>query len=319
MNIGICFDRPEDFPHIPDEHDTFAEFEPESTIAIMGAAISKLGHTPVRLGGPKSLLTHKPEVDVIWNIAEGFGTRNREAWAPILAEMWGIPLLGSDAHTLSTSLDKVATKILAQHLGIPTSPFASVAVGKTISTPDFEGPWFVKPRYEGTAKGIGASSICTTSEELSTKIAELHARYHQDVLIEKLLSGSEFTVAVSGFPLRAHPIMQRAVHSSGIGWHVMEGKSDDANHTILGELTTDLESQLSEWSLSLCGFMEVKDFARLDFKCDAEGNPHFLEINPLPTFAVDNTFAIVAELEGIEYAEFLAEVLAAGLRRLAPK
>ena len=42
----------------------------------------------------------------------------------------------------------------------------------------------------------------------------------------------------------------------------------------------------------------------------------FLEINPLPTFAVDGTFAILAELEGRSAEAFLGEILADGLRRL---
>jgi D-alanine-D-alanine ligase len=62
--------------------------------------------------------------------------------------------------------------------------------------------------------------------------------------------------------------------------------------------------------------MQVRDFARLDFKCDSDGNPFFLEINPLPTFAVDNTFAILAEIRGEPYEEFLAGVLKQAINRV---
>ena len=62
--------------------------------------------------------------------------------------------------------------------------------------------------------------------------------------------------------------------------------------------------------------LECKDFARIDFRVDAEGQPWFLEINPLPTFAPDGTFAIIAELAGQSYEAFLADVLKRGLKRL---
>ena len=42
----------------------------------------------------------------------------------------------------------------------------------------------------------------------------------------------------------------------------------------------------------------------------------FLEMNPLPTFAVDGSFGILAELEGRDVEQLLAEVFALGLTRL---
>ena len=62
--------------------------------------------------------------------------------------------------------------------------------------------------------------------------------------------------------------------------------------------------------------LECRDFARVDFRLDAEDHPVFLEINPLPTFAVDGTFAILAELEGRPLDALLADIFADGLRRL---
>ena len=49
---------------------------------------------------------------------------------------------------------------------------------------------------------------------------------------------------------------------------------------------------------------------------DDAGEPHFLEINPLPTFAPDGSFGIAAELAGRPLPELLADVLRAGLERL---
>jgi D-alanine-D-alanine ligase-like ATP-grasp enzyme len=121
MRIGICYDLPEEYSHVDGPADRFAEFEPETTIQAMEAAARAAGYRPVRLGGPLKLLKSRPDVDFIWNIAEGYGSRNREGWVPSLCEMYGIPYLGSDAMTLGLSLDKAATKSLARNLGIPTS------------------------------------------------------------------------------------------------------------------------------------------------------------------------------------------------------
>ncbi len=39
-----------------------------------------------------------PGIDAALDLPEGYGSRNREAWAPVLLEMAGVPTLGSDGH-----------------------------------------------------------------------------------------------------------------------------------------------------------------------------------------------------------------------------
>jgi len=295
MRIGILYDRVEEYSNVDGAADRFAEFEPESTIDVMEAAIRHAGHEPVRLGGPLSILKTRPDVDLVWNISEGYGTRNREAWGPALLEMYGIPFLGSDALTLSVSLDKRLTKIIATSLGIP------------VPGEESSGLRLAKPRYEGTAKGLSAASIVETDDELNAAVARIHEVYKQDAIVEPFLSGPEFTVAVMGQPLKAYPVLERGLDAATkLGSHVVK---DGGDVLVSGSLTPELEATLHEWSLRLCDELGVRHFARLDFKCDEAGNPFFLEVNPLPTFAVDQTFAILAELEGVEFGEWLGERL----------
>ncbi len=323
MKIGILFDHPDDYPGTLGPPDRFAEFEPDSTIQIMEEAIRLIGATPLRIGAPRELLAQRPAVDLIWNIAEGYGTRNREAWGPVLAEMRSIPCIGSDALTLSISLDKHRTKQLAQIAGVPTAPWKLLHFPDSPAlTPDLDPnpalvpaswfPVFAKPRYEGTAKGIGPWSRCTSPMELEALADRLWADYGQDILVEPWLPGAEYTVALIGAPLKVQPVLERALHRpTGIGIHAVAAHDPAADgHAFTHDhIPPDLERRLQEWSLDLCREMEVRHFARLDFKCDADGNPFFLEINPLPTFAGDNIFGILAEIAGQTPSEFLAGYL----------
>ena len=326
MIVGILFDTPDDYPHALGPSDRFAEFEPDSTIQIMEEAIRLIGAKPLRIGAPKELLSGKPDIDLIWNIAEGYGTRNREAWGPVLAEMRGIPCIGSDALTLGISLDKHRTKQLAQIAGVPTAPWMlyppdnpSLSLNPHLDLPSAPAPvpasWFpafAKPRYEGTAKGIGPWSRCSSSEELRVLAARLWTDYGQDVLVEPWLPGAEYTVALIGAPLEVQPVLERALHRpTSIGIHAVAAHDPAADsHAFTHDhIPPDLEQRLRQWSLDLCRELEVRHFARLDFKCDADGNPFFLEINPHPTFAGDNTFGILAEIAGKTPSEFLAGYL----------
>src|SRR5262249_42976342 len=116
------------------------------------------------------------------------------------------------------------------------------------------------------------------------------------------------------------PALQRAIEpNSGIGLHAVERYPAPAgawtSHTP-GALDVDLERELTRLALLAFAALECRDFARADFRLDAAGRPHFLEINPLPTFAPDGSFAIFAELAGRTAEDLIAEILGDGLRRL---
>ncbi|HET6566680.1 MAG TPA: D-alanine--D-alanine ligase, partial [Rhodothermales bacterium] len=274
------------------------------------------------------------QVDVGLSVAESAHSRNREAYAPILFEMAGIPHLGSDALTLSLSLDKAWTKDLAAAAGVPTPVYRIVGDAGQVNESVLEGmgdepgraalsfPLFVKPRYEGSAKGIAESNRVEDLDALRREVARTVSDYRQDALVEAFVEGGgEFTVAVVGNdPPEPLPVLQRAVEQqSRIGLHALEHRGlpeRDWSYVIEGTLTPELEHQLQDLAVRVYQKLECRDFARMDFRVDANGTPWFLEINTLPTFAPDGTFAVIAELMARPYPEFLAEVLARRLGRL---
>jgi hypothetical protein len=96
-------------------------------------------------------------------------------------------------------------------------------------------------------------------------------------------------------------VLQRALEpTTGIGLHAVERIRTAGGwraHTP-GALDAELERELARSALLSFAALDCRDFARADFKLDADGRPCFLEINPLPTFAPDGSFAILAELAG---------------------
>lgn len=331
FQIGLVYETFETYPRDPAEAvDAHVEFEPESTIEALEAAIESLGHRPRRLGSPRQLLDRiaaddLTEIDAAFNLAEGFGSRNREAWAPVLLEMAGIPTIGSDATSLSLSLDKAWANRWVAAAGVPVAPQILCRSGEEaleVELPaDF--PLFVKPRWEGTAKGIRPTSKVSDRASLGREVERVVADYAQPALVEAFLPGAEFTVTLIGNdPPRALPAIQRALDaSSGIGLHAVAGPEvgpgqPTPEHVIEGVLEPRLEARMAELALRAFEALECRDFARADFRLDGAGDPVFLEINPLPTFATDGTFAILAELEGCPLSEMLGRCVLAGLERL---
>jgi D-alanine-D-alanine ligase len=326
MNIGIVYDLFEDYPwRDGDPPDADAENEPLETLVVIEEAIRLLGHHPIRLGSPLTLgqRLKEDQVDVAINIAEAAHSRNREAYAPILLEMAGIPFLGTDALGLSVSLDKAWTKDLVATSGVPTPPYRCYADVSQIKEDDLPGPFplLVKPRYEGSSKGITRDSRVHSMASLEEQVAKCLFLYRQDALVESFVEGSEFTVAVVGSnPIRTLPSIQRAVDTdSGIGLHALDRRGYDGQsdgYHLPGELSPELDDLLQKLALASFEKLECRDFARVDFRVDKGGNPWFLEINPLPTFAPDGTLAIQAELENRPYVEVLATIFGEALDRV---
>lgn len=337
MTVGLIYDVFDAYPWQDGEApDADAEYEPAETVDAIAAAVRAIGHEPVRIGTAFDLqdaLRNGLTVDAAINISEGARSRNREAYAPILLEMAGIPCLGSDALTLSLTLDKAWTKDIVAAAGIPTPPHRVFGSADDITGDDLPPfPLFVKPRYEGSSKGIAPSSRVDSVAALRAEVERQTQAYQQDVIVETFVrGGGEFTVGVIGHdPPEPLPVLQRAVETTtGIGLHALEHRGASAHtpedtsagdgtwsYELAGELSPDLEANLQSLTLQSFEVLDCLDFARADFRVDEHGQPWFLETNPLPTFAPDGTFAIAAELMNQSYDDFLADVFRRGFTRL---
>ena len=96
----------------------------------------------------------------------------------------------------------------------------------------------------------------------------------------------------------------------------MEADGPALEHATTGILDPALEKRLAELARRAFEVLECNDFARVDFRLDSAGDPVFLEINPLPTFATDGSFGILAEIEGCSLSAMLGRCITAGLVRL---
>ena len=328
LRVGLVYDLHGTYPLRPgDPPDSDAEHEPEETVVGLEAALDGLGCEPVRLGAPHELLARAsrgevPALDAALSIAEGRGSRNREAWGPVLLDLLEIPALGSDALTLSLSLDKAWTKDVVSAAGVPTPVHAVLRSPAEAHKARLHSPFplFVKPRWEGTAKGIGPWSRVEDVASLAAAVERVTRDYRQPALVEPFLPGAEYTVSVIGNdPPRALPALQRALEATTrIGVHALERHTPPGGfaHCAPGRLDPGLESRLAELAVRAFGALECRDFARVDLRLDARGEPWFLEINPLPSFARDGSFGILAEVLGTSLEALVGEALASGLCRL---
>ncbi|MFM7678898.1 MAG: hypothetical protein ACKO83_08620 [Roseiflexaceae bacterium] len=95
-----------------DMPDADAEFDRQSTIDVLSAAIASAGHRVSFLSGdatlPLRIMDDKP--DICFNLTEGMYGDAREAQIPAVLELYQIPYTASRVLTNAVTLDKVLTK-----------------------------------------------------------------------------------------------------------------------------------------------------------------------------------------------------------------
>lgn len=323
--IGFMYDLKKDLPvDDGDPLDNNAEFDSEETINFVKSAIESGGHRVVSIGNLKNLLKMLPKigVDIIFNICEGVGSRNREAQVPVILETLGIPYVGSDGLTMSLTLDKIMTKRIFIAEGIPTPRYLGIDVRSDMVNLDhMEFPMIVKMRQEGSSKGLSNESVVHNKNELKKRTEFLFDKYNNSpLIIEEFISGTEFTVPIIGnCPIEVLPVVQVQIcNKLKLGeliYTFNRISSSELKYVCPAKISKQLEKKISHLALRAYKAVDCLDFGRVDFRVDKEGNPYVLEINPLPSLSHEDVFKISPRVAGYDYNAAIVKVIEAGLRR----
>ena len=322
--VGLTYDLKTDYEFKEgDPPDANAEFDHPSTIDVIAEAIKACGFSVKKIGNVSNLLEKIDNlgVDIVFNISEGISGRNRESQVPIVLEMNGIPFVGSDALTLGVTLDKIMAKKIFTSDGIPTPKFFEIKSLDAFADADhLKFPLIVKPRFEGSSKGLSEDSRVEDMEGLKKQAEHVVNTYRQPALVEEFISGQEFTVAVVGNdPPEALPVVQIKID----GRFKLNDKfytfaritSDRLEYICPAHISAELKKKLSDLAIKTYNSVDCRDFGRVDFRVDNKGHIYVLEINPLPSLSTEDVFQLVAKEIGITYEQMIGKILESALKR----
>ncbi len=322
--VGLTYDLKTDYQFkAGDPPDANAEFDHFSTIDVIAAAIESQGYKVKRIGNAANLLHEidKLNVDIVFNLSEGFGGRNRESQVPILLEMAGIPFVGADALTLSLTLDKVMAKKVFISEKIPTPKFFEIKNIDSLHDADhLKFPLIVKPRFEGSSKGLSEKSRVANFDELKKQSEYLINTYKQPALVEEFILGQEFTVAVLGndHP-RAMPIVQIKIDGetklNDKFYTFARISSDRLEYVCPAQIDKKLNDKIADTAIRAYEAVDCRDFGRIDFRTDNDGNVYVLEINPLPSLSTEDVFPLIAREMGNTYNGIIGDIIKIALKR----
>ncbi|NIA23844.1 MAG: D-alanine--D-alanine ligase [Proteobacteria bacterium] len=321
MRIGIIY-NPKPKTDNKEIYEKYCEFDTEDTIDAIGKIVRKrgFGYEKIKFGKEALNRLTSGDIDFVFNIAEGIYGRSRESQIPTICEMFRIPYLFSDPITLGITLDKPLAKKIVSYDGILTPEYH--VIDSAIKIPkDVSFPQFVKPSMEGSSKGIHYDSIINDREVLREVVKKMLSKYKQPVLMEKYLSGREFTVGIIGNrEPQIFGILEISYKKGIKNIYSIENKSDyikRVSYSLFDEMKGNvLYNKISQISLNAYKSLQCRDAARVDIRCDEEEVPYFLEINPLPGLnPVYSDFPIMARFKGVEYDDFIGSILSQGFKR----
>lgn len=323
MQIGIAYDLRSDSGNGDRPDDRFEEHDSPATVEAVARALEAGGYEVRRLGGGRELLRElldRPP-ELVFNMAEGAGTRSREAHAPAVCELLGIPYTHSDPLTLSASLDKAVAKTIVSAAGIPTPRWCVVAHEDDDVALDL--PVLAKPLAEGSSMGIRRSSRAETRDELRAHLTRLLRDYEQPVLVEEFCPGPELTVGILGTGSAAVPlgVMEVAPRNGGVERFVysteVKRRSEAAvEYRVPPQRPPELLERVVAAALDAYRALGCRDVARVDVRVGADGAPCFLEVNPLPGLQPAwGDIVILAERVGTSFEGLIGRIVASARDR----
>ncbi len=274
------------------------------------------------------------KLDFVFNLCdEGYNNDPRkELHVPSLLEMLDIPYTGGAPQCLAYCYDKSLVRGIAKEMGIPVPAAFFVKPEDTTFEMPVPFPVIVKPNFGDSSFGITQRSVANTLEELLNAISEIREKfgYEKPILVEEFLTGKDLSLGLIGNPPNSYTILPITEEDySAVPAHLPRLCGYEAKwmpdspywniKSIPASLTDEAEKTIVECSLKLFERLECRDYARIDWRLSAAGEPKMLEVNPNPGWCWDGHLCKMAKWAGMTYAEMLEGILKAAEQRLGLK
>lgn len=273
----------------------------------------------------------KGKFDLVLNLCdEGFNNEAlKELHIPSLLEMLNFPYTGGNPQCLAYCYDKSLVRGIAEEMDIPV-PKAFLVKPDDIAFIDLPigFPVIVKPNFGDSSFGITQDNVCNDIKELENAILKVREQfgYNKPILVEQFLIGKDISVGIIGNPPESYitlPIIEEDYSNlspelpkiCGYEAKWLPDSPYAQVQSIAANLPEDIERFLIASCLKLFERLECRDYARFDWRLDANKTPRLLEVNPNPGWCWDGHLAKMAKLVDISYAEMLHNILKAGERR----
>jgi len=255
-----------------------------------------------------------------------------ELHIPALLEILKVPYSGSGPQCLAFCYDKSLVRGVAKQLEIPVPEAIYIKPEDNVIDLPLFFPVIVKPNFGDSSFGITQKSVVNNGEDLLNAIRDIRDKFGYDkpILIEQFLTGKDLSVGIIGnlpeeyiiLPIIEEDYSCLPPDLPKICGYEAKWIPNSPYWNITSkpaQLPLEIAQSIETWSLKLFERLECRDYARFDWRLDANGNPKLLEVNPNPGWCWDGHLAKMAKFADISYKEMLKRILEATEKRLGLK
>src|SRR4030042_3948211 len=276
------------------------------------------------------LYRNKDKIDLAFNFSEGVYGKDRECQIPAMLEMLQIPYTGSSPLTQAIVLNKAKTKEILAANNIAVLPSQVFKTGEEKFQKKISFPIIVKPLSQGSGAGITNKSVVYDEKGLIEQVKLCVKNFNQPAMAEPFLRGREFSVAMLGNPPRIlppiepdHSLLPKGylpMDSLEVTW-IFEEQSEKHHLICPARMDGELKNKIEKICLNTWNALEIRDWCRIDLRCDDKENVYILEVNSPagllpPEISMTSYFPMAARAAGIDYDELLRAIIETAMERI---
>lgn len=241
------------------------------------------------------LLSSEPfrDADVVWPLLHG--REGEGGLVQSLLEANGQRFVGSDARGSTLAMDKGVSKTLLRAADVPTADWTIWRAGEPAPAPN-RFPCIVKPSRVGSTVGL------TLVREPKGLLAALERalRFDDEVLVEDFLPGKELTVGILGD--RALAVGEIRTRGEVFDFE-SKYQPGAATEIFPAEIPNELAERCRELARAAHACLKLRDFSRIDFRLDRDGEVYCLEANTLPGMTKTSLLPQSAAASGLSFSD----------------
>ena len=338
-HLAFLYNVRKKYPSLSDPSSQFeADLDDKETIDAIKWHLKKAGYLVYGIEGDEyayeKLFSLRKRIHIAFNYTVGRYGKDRYSQIPAILEMLQIPYTGSGPLTQALILNKAKMKEVLMSHGIPTLPFQLCSHIHEKRNPKLQFPLIVKPVGQGSSAGITQKSFVRTEKELRTQIAFVQKTFHEPALIEPFLFGREFSVGLLGNPPRAFPIIEPnhkllpkgflPFDSLEVKWQFEEEEEGQGKNYLAcpAKLSSSQKRKIEKICMEVFSALDMRDYCRIDLKCDEKGNAYVLDVNSPPglmppEISTTSYFPRAARVAKINYGKLLTSIIQTAQKRIA--
>ena len=243
------------------------------------------------------------------------GTDGEDGSVQGLIQCLNVILIGSNVLGSALSMNKIISKKLLEHAGVPVIPYMCFNKDEKISFEKVKNklglPFIVKAGNLGSSIGI---SKVNTFENFEDALKDSF-RYGDEILIETFVKCRELECGIIGNKLLSSTLIGEVVLLKNYDFYTYKAKYHDKS-AIRVEIPAQIPRTTHQQIRDLCekAFLTLKcnDFARVDIFLTPDNEIFINEINTIPGFTDCSMFPGLWENMGISPRELITKIIKFG-------